>query len=190
MNYLDKRDNRDIIEKIRRRYLVKGIACAFLMIAILSFFLLYGYTAFTARMGSANAAIAWVLCMALPFFLLGLHRDLTDCSWEGKVMKREAHKVAKGVVKIQSSVEKYLRLSVKVGNDIRIVDGPADVMERFLRGDRIRHIRGTKHYQLYRPGREHTDCVMCGRAADRGTHTCPHCHFSLVKYDPPEEEAS
>ena len=188
MNYLDKRDNRDIIEKIHRRYLVKGIACAFLMIAILSFFLLYGYTAFTARMGSANAAIAWVLCMALPFFLLGLHRDLTDCSWEGKVMKREAHKVAKGVVKIQSSVEKYLRLSVKVGNDIRIVDGPADVMERFLRGDRIRHIRGTKHYQLYRPGREHTDCVMCGRAADRGVHTCPHCHFSLVKFVPQEEE--
>ena len=190
MNYLDPRDDRDIIEKIRRRYFIKSITCVFLMLGILSFFLLYGYTAFAAKMGMANAVIAWILCTTLPVFLLKLHRDLFDRSWEGTVMKREAHQVAKGTTKINARLEKHIRLSVQVRDDLRIVDGTADEMNRFTRGSRIRHIRGTKYYQLYRSDRNRTDCVMCGASAENPCCTCPKCGFSLVKFVPKEEEKS
>ena len=85
MNYLDKRDNCDIIEKIRRRYFVKGIACAFLSLGVLIFFHLYAYAYFVDRLGAVNGVIACILGMALPFFLLKLHRDIFDRSWEGVI---------------------------------------------------------------------------------------------------------
>ena len=46
MKYLDRRDNRDIIEYIRRRYFIKGSVCAFLSLGVLIFFYLYGFAYF------------------------------------------------------------------------------------------------------------------------------------------------
>ena len=196
MNCLDKRDNRDIIEKIRRRYFVKGLCGTALALLLSGAFLLFGWASFTERFGVGNGAAILLLLAVPPFLLLGLPRDLADRSWEGTVTA--AKKVIKGKNtkssapnKGDDSFDDYIRLTVDLGDGVtKTVFAPMDELSLFRSGDRIRHIRGTKHYQLYRPGREHTDCVMCGRAADRGTHTCPHCHFSLVKYDPPEEEAS
>ncbi|MBQ4042512.1 MAG: hypothetical protein IJD06_00830 [Clostridia bacterium] len=196
MGYLDPRNNRDIIEKIRRRYLTKGVACVLSFLVEAAAFLLLGWHSFAERFGVGNGVAVFLILAAIPFFVLGLHRELADRSWEGivtsaKKVIKEKNTKSSAPNKGDDSFDDYIKLMVELEDgETKTVFAPMDELSLFRSGDRIRHIRGTKHYQLYRPGREHTDCVMCGRAADRGTHTCPHCHFSLVKYDPPEEEAS
>ena len=75
MPCLDPRDNRDILEKIRRRYLLKGVACAFLSLGVLIFFYLYAYAYFVDRLGTVNGVMACLIGMALPFFLLKLRYE-------------------------------------------------------------------------------------------------------------------
>ena len=75
MKYLDKRDNADIIEHIRRRYFLKSSACVFLALIVLVFFYLYAYAYFADRLGTVNGVMACLIGMALPFFLLKLRYD-------------------------------------------------------------------------------------------------------------------
>ena len=72
MKYLDKRDNADIIEHIKRRYRIVGGICALLSLAFLLAFCIFGFTPFAARFGSANAVTAALLLTVLPVFLTGL----------------------------------------------------------------------------------------------------------------------
>ena len=187
MNYLDKRDNRDIIEKIRRRYFVKGIACAFLSLGVLIFFYLYAYAYFVDRLGAVNGVMACILGMALPFFLLKLHRDIFDRSWEGVITGLKTHLVAKSRVGIRvPSVYEYIILTVRTENDILTVDRPAAELSRFQVGDRLRHIRNTRYLQACRKNSTVRDCVMCGALVRESGDECPQCHMSLVKFDPRE----
>ena len=187
MNYLDKRDNRDIIEKIRRRYFVKGIACAFLSLGVLIFFYLYAYAYFADRLGAVNGVMACILGMALPFFLLKLHKDLFDRSWEGVITGLKTHLVAKSRVGIRvPSVYEYIILTVRTENDIITVDRPAAELSRFQVGDRLRHIRNTRYLQACRKNSTVRDCVMCGALVRESGSECPQCHMSLVKFDPRE----
>ena len=183
MNYLDKRDNRDIIEKIRRRYFVKGIACAFLSLGVLIFFHLYAYAYFADRLGTVNGVMACILGMALPFFLLKLHKDLFDRSWEGVITGLKTHLVAKSRVGIRvPSVYEYIILTVRTENDIITVDRPAAELSRFQVGDRLRHIRNTRYLQACRKNSTVRDCVMCGALVRESGSECPQCHMSLVKF--------
>ena len=193
MNCLDKRDNRDIIEKIRRRYFVKGIACAFLSLGVLLFFYLYAYAYFADRLGTVNGVMACILGMALPFFLLKLHRDIFDRSWEGVITGLKTHLVGKmgakvGVSKVTRSsvrgtvIEEYIILTVRTENDIVTVDRPAAELSRFQVGDRLRYIKGTRYLQACRKNSAMRDCVMCGALVRESGSECPQCGMSLVKF--------
>lgn len=193
MTYLDPRDNRDIIEKIRRRYLLKSAACVLIFLGEALFFWFVRWEDFTEKFGAGNGAAVFILLAAVPFFLLGLHRDLADRSWEGLILsaqRRIGHKrepltaVDKG-----DGLIDYTHLIIRMSDGMRkTITAPMDDIVLFRKGDRIRHIRGTKFYQLYRPGRNRTDCVMCGTAAEHPAAVCPECGFSLVKFVPQEEE--
>lgn len=192
MKALDPRDNRDIIEKIRRQYLIKGIACAALSLGAAGAFALFGWESFAPRFGTGNAAAAAFLLAVLPFFLLRLHRDIADRSWEGVVLSAKKCIVKKNA-KYTTAADKgdpctdFIKLTVQLPDgDTKTVFRPMDELCLFRKNDRIRHIRGTKHYQLWRPLRNRTDCVMCGHAAESTPHDCPKCGYSLVKFDPPE----
>lgn len=183
MNYLDKRDNRDIIEHIQKRYFIKGTVCAFLSMGVLIFFYLYAYAYFADRLGVVNGVLACLLGMALPFFLLGLHREIFDRSWEGELVSLKTHLVARGYGGKVPHIYEYIILTVRTENDIVTVDRPARELSRFKVGDRLRHIRGTKYYQALRKDSSMRDCVMCGCLVRESGSDCPHCGFSLVKFE-------
>ena len=193
MPYLDPRDNRDILEKIRRRYLLKSAACVLIFLGEALFFWFVRREDITEKFGAGTGAAVFILLAAVPFFLLGLHRDLADHSWEGLILsaqRRIGHKrepltaVDKG-----DGLIDYTHLIIRMSDGMRkTITAPMDDSVLFRKGDRIRHIRGTKFYQLYRPGRNRTDCVMCGTSAEHPAAVCPECGFSLVKFVPQEEE--
>ena len=197
MKYLDKRDNRDIIEYIQRRYFIKGSACAFLSLGVLIFFYVYGYAYFADRMGAVNGIAACILGMVTPFFLLKLHKDVFDRSWEGKIISRKIREVSASgggtyVNKItgkpgySSATKQYITLTVHTDKDVIILDRPGKELARFGAGERLRHIKGTKYLQACRPSGVR-DCVMCGAIIREDGNTCPHCGFSLVKFELPED---
>jgi len=203
MIYLDRRDNRDIIEKIQRRRIIKGFACAFLSMGVLIFFYLYAFAYFSERLGDVNAVLACLIGMALPFFLLKLHKELFDRSWEGEVVSRKSHLVRSnranvGVNQRGTTVRgmimlEYLIITVDTGSSVVTVDRPADELARFNIGDRLRHIAGTKYLQACRRGSTLRDCVMCGCLVRESGSDCPHCGMSLVKFEyqfPREEQKS
>jgi hypothetical protein len=184
MKYLDKRDNADIIEHIRRRYFLKGSACVFLALIVLVFFYLYAYAYFADRLGTVNGVMACILGMAAPFFLLKLHKDVFDRSWEGTITGLKTHLVAKvtaGRVRVPT-IHEYIILTVRTENDIITVDRPAAELSRFGVGDRLRHIKGTKYLQACRKNSSRRDCVMCGALVRESGSECPQCHMSLVKF--------
>jgi len=193
MEFLDKRDNRDIIEKIRRRRTVKGFACAFLTLGMAIFFILYGFRYFAERLNTVSAVILCVLCLALPFFLLGLPKELLDRSWEGKIISMKSHLVphgrpSGGVAKIEEWIVLTVQTSSRIESvdaDIKTVDRPARELSRFRVGDRLRHIAGTRYYQSLRRGSSTRDCVICGCLIRETGNTCPHCHYSIVEYPAP-----
>lgn len=198
MKYLDKRDNRDIIEHIRRRYFIKGSACAFLALFVLVFFYLYGFAYFSDRMGTVNGIAACLIGMAIPFFALKLHKDVLDKSWEGKIVSRKIREVdaSGGGTYINkttrkpgysSATKQYITLTVHTGTDVIILDRPGKELARFGEGEYLRHIKGTKHLQACRPSGIR-DCVMCGAIIRESGSECLHCGFSLVKFDLPEEK--
>ncbi len=197
MKYLDKRDNADIIEYIRRRYFLRGSACAFLSLGVLIFFYVYAYAYFADRMGAVNGVFACILGMATPFFVLKLHKDVFDKSWEGKIVSRKIREVSAsgggtyinkttGKGEYSSATKQYITLTVHTGTDVIILDRPAKELARFGEGERLRHIKGTKYMQAYRKNGAR-DCVMCGAIIRESGDECPHCGFSLVKFDLPEE---
>ena len=198
MKYLDKRDNRDIIEYIRRRYFIKGSACAFLSLGVLIFFYLYGFAYFAERMGTVNGIAACLIGMAIPFFALKLHKDVFDKSWEGKIVSRKIRDVSASgdgmyfnrltrKASFSSATRQYITLTVHTGKDVIILDRPGKELARFGVGERLRHIKGTKYLQSLRKDGS-SDCVMCGAIIRESGNTCPHCGFSLVKFDLPEEK--
>ncbi len=188
MMYLDKRDNRDIIEYIQRRYFIKGSACAFLSLGVLIFFYVYGYSYFAVRMGDVGAVVITLVCLGLPFFALGIHKEIFDRSWEGEIVSMKSHLVNKSGAanRVAVSIHEYICLAVNTGNDIVTVDRPVSYLSRFRKGDRLRHIKGTKYLQSCRPSGVR-DCVMCGCIVRESGNECPHCGFSLVKFELPED---
>ena len=189
MNYLDKRDNRDIIEQIRRRYILKSIAFILIAAVVLIFFCEYAYAYFADRLGTVNGVMACLIGMAAPFFLLKLHKELLDRSWEGTITGLKTHlvpKVTAGRVRVPT-IHEYIILTVRTENDILTIDRPAAELSRFGVGDRLRHIKGTPYLQACRKNSSRRDCVMCGCLVREGGNECPHCHMSLVKFDPPKE---
>ena len=188
MKYLDKRDNADIIEYIRRRYFIKGSACAFLSLGVLIFFYLYGFAYFAERMGEIGAAIITPVCLALPFFALKLHKDVFDKSWEGEIVSLKTHLVSKATGTRTFITREHICFTVRTEKDILLCDRPAAELARFGIGDRLRHIKGTKYLQSLRKNGVR-DCVMCGAIIRESGNTCPHCGFSLVKFDGKEERA-
>lgn len=198
MDYLDKRDNADIIEHIRRRYFLKGTAFVFLAAVMLVFFYVYAYDYFADRLGAVNGVLAILLGVAIPFFLLKLHKDVLDKSWEGEIVARRSHLVRsrsenvgvnkRGTVVRGMIMLEYLTLTVDTGKSVVIVDRPADELARFNIGDRLRHIKGTKYLQACRHDSTNRDCVMCGCIVRESGNECPHCNISLVKFDLPGEE--
>lgn len=194
MKYLDKRDNRDIIEAIQRRYFVKGVACAFLSLGVLIFFYLYAYAYFADRLGTVNGVMACILGMATPFFLLKLHKDVFGRSWEGVILTRQTRTIrAAGtrfnkLTRTASLRTKYrddIIFTVRTENDIVTVDRPAAELARFQVGDRLRYIKGTRYLQACRKNSAMRDCVMCGALVRESGSECPQCGMSLVKFDPP-----
>ena len=187
MKHLDKRDNADIIKRIRRRYFLKGSACVFLALIVLVFFYLYAYAYFADRLGTVNGVMACLIGMAAPFFLLKLHKDVFDRSWEGTITGLKTHLVAKSRVGIRvPNITEYIILTVHTKNDIITVDRPAAELSRFQVGDRLRHIRNTRYLQACRKNSTVRDCVMCGALVRESGSECPQCHMSLVKFDPRE----
>ena len=191
MKYLDKRDNRDIIEAIQRRYFVKGVACAFLSLGVLIFFYLYAYAYFADRLGTVNGVIACILGMATPFFLLKLHKDVFGRSWEGVILTRQTRTIrAAGtrfnkLTRTASLSTKYrddIIFTVRTENDIVTVDRPAAELARFQVGDRLRYIKGTRYLQACRKNSAMRDCVMCGALVRESGSECPQCGMSLVKF--------
>ena len=187
MGYLNKRDNADILARIRRRYRLLGGISALLSLAFLFSFLLFGFTPFAARFGSANAVTAALLLTVLPVFLTGLSQEIADRDWEGVVVS--ARKViVKKREKLTASdhldpYSDFIKLVIELPDGgKKTLFEPLDDLYRFPKGSRIRHIRGTKYPQLLRADRAFTDCVMCGKTAENTCHTCPHCGFSLVHY--------
>ena len=194
MGCLDPRRNFDIIKKIRRRYLIKNIACVLSFLVEAAAFLLLGWHSFAERFGVGNGVAVFLILAAIPFFVLGLHRELADRSWEGivtsaKKVIKEKNTKSSAPNKGDDSFDDYIKLMVELEDgETKTVFAHIDKLALFRSGDRIRHIRGTKHYQLYRPGRNRTDCVMCGTAAEHPAAVCPECGFSLVKFVPQEDE--
>jgi len=195
VKYLDKRDNRDIIEHIQRRYFIKGSACAFLSLGVLIFFYVYGYAYFADRMGAVNGIAACILGMVTPFFLLKLHKDVFDRSWEGKITSRKIIGISSAGTRFnkltrsaefRTSVRQYVTLTVHTENDIITLHRSAAELARFGAGERLRHIKGTKYLQACRPNGVR-DCVMCGCIVRESGNECPHCGFSLVKFKLPED---
>ena len=191
MKYLDKRDNRDIIEAIQRRYFVKGVACAFLSLGVLLFFYLYAYAYFADRLGTVNGVMACILGMATPFFLLKLHKDVFGRSWEGVILTRQTRTIREAgtrfnkLTRTASLRTKYrddIILTVRTENDIVTVDRPAAELSRFQVGDRLRYIKGTRYLQAYRKNSTVRDCVMCGALVRESGSECPQCGMSLVKF--------
>lgn len=191
MKYLDKRDNRDIIEAIQRRYFVKGVACAFLSLGVLIFFYLYAYAYFADRLGTVNGVMACILGMATPFFLLKLHKDVFGRSWEGVILTRQTRTIrAAGtrfnkLTRTASLRTKYrddIIFTVRTENDIVTVDRPAAELSRFQVGDRLRYIKGTRYLQACRKNSAMRDCVMCGALVRESGSECPQCGMSLVKF--------
>ena len=187
MKYLDRRDNADIIKRIKRRYILKGTAFVLLAAVILVFFYIYAYNYFADRLGAINGLLAIPLGVVIPFFALKLHKDIFDKSWEGTISSLKSHVVGKASVanRSESAVQEYLVLTVHTGNDVIIIDQPATYLNRFKVGDRLRHIKGTKYMQACRKDSTVRDCVMCGCIVRESGNECPHCHLSLVKFDPP-----
>ncbi len=194
MKYLDKRDNRDIVERIQRRYFIKGGISATLSLAFTLSFLLIGFSPFADRFGIGNAAAMAFLLAVLPLFLTGMNREIADRSWEGVVVSARKC-IVKKREKLTASdhldqYSDFIRLVIELPDGgKKTLFEPIDDLYRFTQGSRIRHIRGTKYPQLLRDDRAFTDCVMCGKTAKKTDSVCPHCGFSLVRYtESPEEE--
>ena len=196
MNYLDKRDNADIIESIRRRYILKGTAFVLLSALILVFFYVYAYDYFAERLSSVSAIAAIVLFLGGLFVLMGLHKDVFDRSWEGEILsvksqmeRSKKENVAANNKNVSVSrhviLEEYITLTVNLGHDLLIYKRPAAELSRFKKGDRVRRVRGTRYLQACRRESTIRDCVMCGAIIRESGNECPHCHMSLVKFDPP-----
>ena len=188
MKYLNKETNADIIRTIIRRYIGKGIAFILLAAAILVFFYVYAYDYFADRLGEINGLLAIPLGVAIPFFLLKLHKDVFDKSWEGEITSIKSHEVKRGMhtsLLVAKDMQEYLTFTINLGYDMLILERPATELARFKKGDRLRHIRGTPYLQAIRRNSDTCDCVMCGAIVRESGDTCPHCHMSLVKFDPP-----
>lgn len=200
MKYLDKRDNADIIERIRRRYFLKGSACVFLSLFVLVFFYLYAYGYFADRLGMVNGVMACLIGMAAPFFLLKLHKDVFDRSWEGKIVSRKIRDVSSSgdglyfnrltrKASFSSATRQYITLTVHTGKDVIILDRPGKELAHFGAGERLRHIKGTKYLQSLRQNGVR-DCVMCGALVREEGNTCPHCGMSMVRFEVTEDAVS
>lgn len=192
MKYLDKRDNADILARIRRRYLIKGAVSAALSLVFVLSFLLLGFSAFADRFGIGNAGTVVFLLAILPVFLTGMDREIADRSWEGVVVS--ARKV---IVKKREKLTAadhldpytdFIKLIIELPDGgKKTLFEPIDELYRFPKGSRIRHIRGTKYPQLLLAERAFTDCVMCGKTAEKTDSSCPHCGYSLIHYTEPAE---
>ena len=196
MKYLDKRDNADIIRAVIRRYVIKGSVFVLLSTVILVFFYVYAFDYFAERLSSVSAIAAIVLFLGGLFVLMGLHKDVFDRSWEGEILsiksqmersKKENVAANNKTISVNRHVilEEYITLTVNLGHDLLIYKRPAAELSRFKKGDRVRRIRGTKYLQAIRPDNTLRDCVMCGAIIRESGNECPHCHMSLVKFDPP-----
>jgi len=186
MLYPDRQKNRDIVKRIRRCLIVKGCMAAAAALLITLLFALGGYSVCSERIGTGNAAALWVFCAVLPFLLSGFLRDLFDRSWEGEVLSAKKRIIRRHGDWIERPDEEPYRdltvLTILMPNeDIKTLYVSSDEIYLFYKGCRIRHIRGTKHYQMLREGRGKTDCVICGHVNDEVRSHCEKCGFSLVK---------
>ena len=196
MKYLDKETNADIIRAVIRRYVIKGSAFVLLSTVILVFFYVYAFDYFAERLSSVSAIAAIVLFLGGLFVLMGLHKDVFDRSWEGEILsiksqmersKKENVAANNKTVSVSRHVilEEYITLTVNLGHDLLIYKRPAAELSRFKKGDRVRRVRGTRYLQACRRESTIRDCVMCGAIIRESGNECPHCHMSLVKFDPP-----
>ena len=188
MKYLNKETNADIIRTVTKRYIIKGAVFVLLSAVILAFFYVYAFDYFAERLSPISAAAAVLLFVGGLFVLMKLHKDVFDKSWEGEITSIKSHEVKRGMhtsLLVAKDMQEYLTFTINLGYDMLILERPATELARFKKGDRLRHIRGTPYLQAIRRNSDTCDCVMCGAIVRESGDTCPHCHMSLVKFDPP-----
>ena len=148
----------------RIRLIVKGMFCGALMTGI-AVWLAVKHGEYAATFGTGNTVLLGAALLLLPFFLLGLHRDITDSSWEGKIMEIEpctsnsvawiafntspANNISPAKrtrpVHICSRTETHLRLRIRLDNGkIKTMVIPADCRS-FCTGDHVVHFCGEKN---------------------------------------------
>ena len=151
-----------------------------------------------SKMLSRVIALALVFCLSvqmMPLQIMAndyrnkqLDKQIADKQSEIEKLETEVENILGHEIGVNAAAEAQSAPVMMAANtdDIVTVDRPVSYLSRFRKGDCLRHIKGTKYLQACRPNGVR-DCVMCGCIVRESGNECPHCGFSLVKFELPED---
>ncbi len=184
MKFLHPGKNRDLTELLTRRLTLRVLSALLFAAVVLVAYGLWGWTYFYSRLGVINAVVGAVVGVLLPAVLMGLPRELTDRSFEGTVVSvKRRTAIRPRAMRVGPATEERICVLIELPDgDVKLLDERLSPrLAYFQKGDRIRHIRGTKYFQRFREGRSQIDCVLCGHATESSEEVCSFCGYSLVK---------